>query len=93
LVAAVALGVAMVLLLPSGGRKTSVPELEGESRAVAVKRLARHELKPNIIVSERAARRLPRRLAGRIVQQSWWAGARLPVGSVVTLSLYPRGDR
>jgi hypothetical protein len=58
---------------------------------VAVKKLARHELEAEIIVSERAARRLPRRLGGRVVHQNWWVGARLPVGSVVKVTLYPSG--
>jgi beta-lactam-binding protein with PASTA domain len=89
-VAVVAAALAMILLIPSGGRKARVPRLIGDSRAVAVKKLARNDLAAEFVVSERAARRLPPRLAGHVVHQNYWIHARLPAGSVVRVTLYPR---
>jgi beta-lactam-binding protein with PASTA domain len=89
-VAVLAVALAVIFLIPSGGRKARVPRLVGDSRAVAMKKLARNDLAAEFVVSERAARRLPPRLAGHVVHQNYWIHARLPAGSVVRVTLYPR---
>jgi beta-lactam-binding protein with PASTA domain len=89
-VAVIAIALVAIFLVPSGGRKARVPRLIGDSRAVAVEKLARRDLRAEIVFSERAARRLPARLAGHVVHQNYWIHARLPVGSVVRVTLYPR---
>lgn len=89
-VAVVAIALAAIFLVPGGGRKARVPKLIGDSRAVALEKLARRDLTARIVVSDRAARRLPPRLAGHVLHQNYWVDARLPTGSVVTLTVYPR---
>jgi beta-lactam-binding protein with PASTA domain len=84
-----ALGI-LVMAYVVGTPQTTVPKVTGQTRSVALKRIAKSDLSAKIIRSHRAERRLPARYAGQIVHQNWRDGVTLPENGVVRLTLYPR---
>jgi beta-lactam-binding protein with PASTA domain len=91
LVAAAAL-VSLFLGLASGTPRAQVPHVTGDTKAAALERIERHHLRADVIRTERAARRLPSRYVGQVVHQNFRGGITLPEGSVVRLTVSPKGS-
>jgi hypothetical protein len=97
-IAVLAAAAALIAVYSTSEPLTHVPRVTGVTKSVALQRIARSHLSARVVASARA-RRLPPRLAGRIVHQNWKDGVTLPEDAVVRLTLYPRrggpasGDR
>ena len=95
-VVAALVGVAAAALLLrgefAGTPRAQVPRVTGETKALALAKIAHHDLEARVIRTARAARRLPPRFAGRVVHQNFRGGITLPRGSVVRLTVSPLGE-
>jgi hypothetical protein len=74
----------------AGTPRRHMPSVIGETKLVALKKMAKHDLIANVVVDHGAARRLSGRHRGKVVNQTWDRGMALPKGSTVTLTLYPQ---
>ena len=81
--------VAVSLGIGHGTPRRHMPRVLGDSKAIAVKKMSRHDLVPEISMDRSARRRLPSRWAGRVVQQTWAHGMALAKGSTVKITVYP----
>jgi beta-lactam-binding protein with PASTA domain len=91
LVAAGALA-SLFLGLASGTPRAQVPHVTGDTKAAALESIKRHHLRADVIRTRRAARRLPARYTGQVVHQNFRGGITLPEGSVVRLTVSPKGS-
>jgi hypothetical protein len=74
----------------AGTPRRHMPSVVGETKLVALKKMAKHDLIANVVVDHGAPRRLSPRHRGKVVNQTWDRGMALPEGSRVRLTLYPR---
>jgi beta-lactam-binding protein with PASTA domain len=88
----VGLGLLSILALGivGGTPRRHMPSVVGETKLVALKKMAKHDLIANVVVDRGAHHRLGPHNAGTIVNQTWDRGMALPKGSTVTLTLFPR---
>jgi beta-lactam-binding protein with PASTA domain len=88
----VVLGLLTILALgfAGGTPRRHMPSVVGETKLVALKKMAKHDLVANVVVDRAARRRLGPHNAGKVVNQTWDRGMALPKGATVTLTLYPR---
>jgi beta-lactam-binding protein with PASTA domain len=92
-VATVSLGLLSIVALQFAGTpRRHMPSVLGETKLVALKKMAKHDLIANVVVDHGAHRRLAPRHKGTVVNQTWDRGMALPKGSTVRLTLYPRGE-
>jgi beta-lactam-binding protein with PASTA domain len=67
-----------------------MPSVVGETKLVALKKMAKHDLIAKVVVDHGAHRRLSPRNKGTVINQTWDRGMALPEGSTVRLTLFPR---
>jgi beta-lactam-binding protein with PASTA domain len=90
-VVTVILGLLAILALQFAGTpRRHMPSVVGETKLVALKKMAKHDLIANVVVDRGAHRRLAPRYRGKVVSQTWDRGMALPKGSTVRLTLFPR---
>jgi beta-lactam-binding protein with PASTA domain len=93
IVAALIGGLTVILLLAEFGAGTPrrhMPQVMGQTKKVALERMAKHDLVAELVVEKHATKGLPRRERGLVVHQTWDRGMALPRGSTVTLTFYPK---
>ena len=81
----------ILLGLASGTPRAQVPHVTGDTKGAALERIERHHLRAEVIRTRRAARRFPSRYMGQVVHQNFRGGITLPEGSVVRLTVSPKG--